>query len=262
MKTIWFYWDNDKPSLIKKIEEHNKKILSNWKIIYLNDKNIHEYIPEFPPNYKSLIPQHKADWIRLYLIMTYGGVWCDASIIINSEKAMDDIWEKTKTHDFVGFYNGKKINGVYEKIENWCFASEKGGILVTKWLQEYEIAIEEGFKSYRERIMKHTNLNLYFQKKEFINYFTCYFCLQNVMQHMKLPKMCMMNAYDSMFKLRKICKDTYVPSCMKGKSINQLKKCEMKHIPKCVMNTLKTKKVTLPYVKLTRHERKTKINIF
>jgi hypothetical protein len=40
--------------------------------------------------------------------MTYGGVWCDASIIINSEKAMDELWDKTTTHDFVGFHTTNK----------------------------------------------------------------------------------------------------------------------------------------------------------
>lgn len=256
------YWDKQKPKLIRQIENNNKKNLPNWKIIYLTNKTIHDYIFSFPKKFNTLIPQHKADWIRLYLISTYGGVWCDASIIINSEQAMDELWEKTKTHDFVGFYNGKKVNGIYEKIENWCFASKKNGILVTEWLKEYEIAIEEEFKPYRERIIKNTNLNLYIQKKEFIDYFTCYFCLQYVMQHMYLPKMYMIDAYDSMNKLKKICSDKYIPSCMKGKSENQLKKCEKKYIPKCVMNVLKTKKVKLPYIKLTRHERKTRINIF
>jgi len=245
MKTIWMYWDNDKTSLIEKIEKHNQIHLPNWKIIYLNDKTITEYIHCFPLHFNELIPQHKADWIRLYLISTYGGIWCDASIIINSEKAMDELWEKTNTHDFVGFYNGKKINGVYEKIENWCFASKKNGVLVTKWLKEYNIAIEEGFKAYRERIVKYTNLDLYIKKKEFIDYFTVYFCLQHVMQHNPLPNMYMMNSQNSMFKLSKVCREKY----------------KAKKTPRCVMNLLKTKKIKLPYIKLTRHERKTRINI-
>jgi Capsular polysaccharide synthesis protein len=101
MKILWMYCDDRKTHLIRQIE----------------------FIPSFPPKYKTLIPTHQSDWIRLYLIMTYGGVWADASIIINSEKAMDELWEKT--HDFVGFYNGGKQNGIYEIVESWCFASKK-----------------------------------------------------------------------------------------------------------------------------------------
>jgi len=245
MKTIWFYWDHDKPKLIQQIEDHNKKNLPSWKIIYLNDKTIHDYISTFPKHFNTLIPQHKADWIRLYLISHYGGVWCDASIIINSEEEVDNIWEKTKTHDFVGFYNGKKVNDIYEKIENWCFASKKGGVLVTKWLEEYNKAIKEGFKTYRDRIIKDTNFDIYVKKKELIDYFTVYFCLQYVMQHNPLPSMYMINARDSMFKLGRLCKIKY----------------KVKNTAKCVMNLLKTKKIKLPYIKLTRHERKTGINI-
>ena len=239
------YWDHDKPKLIQQIEKHNKTNLPSWKINYLNNTTIHNYISTFPPTFDTLIPQHKADWIRLYLISTYGGVWCDASIIINSEKEMDKLWEKTKTHDFVGFYNGKKMNGIYEKIENWCFASKKGGILVTKWLDEYNKAIKEGFKSYRERILKDTNLDLFIKKKELIDYFTVYFCLQYVIQHNPLPKMYMMNSRDNMFYIRDFCE----------------RKKLKKKTPKCIMNILKTRKVKLPYIKLTRHERNTGIKI-
>ena len=243
MKLLWMYWNHRKPHLVRQIEEHNKKHLPSWKIIYLTDKNIHEYIPAFPPNYKTIIPQHKSDWIRLYLIMTYGGVWCDASIIINSEKAMDELWEKTTTHDFVGFYNGKKTNGIYEVVESWCFASKKNGIVVTLWFHEFNKAIEEGYKPYRDRIMKNTNLSVYVKNKNLTDYFTVFYCLQNVMQHHPLPPMYLMDSHDSMFKLnKKDCKNASKPS-------------------KCIMNILKTKKVKLPYIKLTRHERKTRINI-
>ena len=239
MKLLWMYWNHQKPHLIRQIKEHNRKNLPSWKIIYLTNQNIHEYIPSFPPKYKTLIPTHQSDWIRLYLIMTYGGVWADASIIINSEKAMDELWEKTNTYDFVGFYNGGKQNGIYEKIETWCFGSKKNGIVVTLWFHEFNQAIHEGYKPYRNRIVKNTNFSSYIKNKEFIDYFTVYFCLQNVMQHHPLPKMYLMDANDSMFKIYNQCNQN----------------------PKCVMNRLKTKKVKLPYIKLTRHERNTRINI-
>ena len=48
----------------------NEKIKDHKDINFLEnhvmDKNIHS----FPPKYKTLIPQHKADWI--HLLMTYG----------------------------------------------------------------------------------------------------------------------------------------------------------------------------------------------
>lgn len=239
MKLLWMYWNHRKPHLIRQIEEHNRKNLPSWTIIYLTDNNIHEYIPSFPPTYKTIIPQHKSDWIRLFLIMTYGGVWCDASIIINSEKAMDELWEKTNTHDFVGFYNGGKQNGIYEIVESWCFASKKNGILVSRWFHEFNQAIQEGYKPYRNRIMKNTNLSFYVKHKLLTDYFTVFYCLQNIMHHNKLPRMHLMDANDSMFKIYNQCNQN----------------------PKCIMNKLKTKKVKLPYIKLTRHERKTRINI-
>jgi hypothetical protein len=90
--------------------------------------------------------------------------------------------------------------------------------------------------------MKHTNLSVYVKNKNLIDYFTVFYCLQNVMQHHPLPPIYLLNAHDSMFKLQKECSIT-------------------SHSSKCIMNRLKTKKIKLPYIKLTRNERKTRINI-
>ena len=134
---------------------------------------------------------------------------------------------------------GKKVNGVYENIETWCFASKKSGIIVTKWFYEFNKAIEEGYKPYRDRIMQNTNLDVYIREKQLIDYFTVFYCLQNIMQHQQSPPMYLLNANDSMFKLHDECEQN----------------------SKCIMIRLKTKKVKLPYIKLSRGQRKTRINI-
>lgn len=241
MKLLWMYWNEDQTPLLEKIKDHNTKVLTSWKIMYVTDKNIHEYIPSFPPKYKTLIHQHKADWIRLYLIMTYGGVWCDASIIINDESKVNELWEKTKTYDFVGFHTtNKKIKGQYVCVENFLFASKKGGKLITLWYDEFTKAIEEGFVPYRRRIVSEgTNIDHYYPngltKKV---YFTAYLCLQHIIQHNDV----------SMYLTPSTTLLFFQNACIKKyKKFN----------PYCVKKMLQTKKVKLLYIKLTRTIRAT-----
>ena len=99
-------------------------------------------------------------------------LWCD-------ESKINELWEKTTRHDFVGFHT-KKIKGQY--VEN--FFAYKDGKLITLWYDEFTKAIE-GFIPYRRRIVSEgTNIDHYYPngltKKV---YFTAYLCLQNIIQH-------------------------------------------------------------------------------
>ena len=118
-KIIWMFWDNDDPpTLIKKIQQYNCRRLDGWHIQMLNIKNLHMYIkPEdYPINYEKIeLPQHKSDWIRLFLLSKYGGCWLDASIIINDPYAIDRLYEESKRakSQFTGFKLSKKqINNI------------------------------------------------------------------------------------------------------------------------------------------------------
>jgi hypothetical protein len=74
----------------------NKKFRdNNWNPIVLNNTNISKYIniDEYPLNYNKLIVQHKADWIRLKVLQKYGGLWMDASIIINDMDKLEEMYK-------------------------------------------------------------------------------------------------------------------------------------------------------------------------
>jgi hypothetical protein len=224
---IWMYWDKNPTPLINKIRKHNESILP---IIFLDSISVKKYIPTFPPNFNTLIPQHQSDWIRLYLLVHYGGIWSDASIIYYEPKKVYELWEKTKTYDYVGFYRDKVI------IDNWFIASKKGGKIITLWLKEYEKAIQEGFYEYRARLLSEgTNLDVFYPKgipKDIylINYICIYKVLQNINE-----KIYLLDSYKEMLSMSLKCFKHY--KTKKGKT--------------CM---LKTKKV--PYLKLCQHSRK------
>jgi len=235
-RIIWMFWDNSKiPLPIKNIINHNKQVLVNWEMIILNDTTIHDYIKEFPENYKNITVQQQSDWIRLYLLKTYGGVWSDISIIYNDVKKIDELWEKSCLYDFTGFYNGKKLNGIYEIIETWFIMANTNSKTISLWLDEYTLAIQEGFLTYKNRIIcEGTILNKNNPKPDDI-YFIVYYCLQHILQHLHtIPKMNLLNAFDSMFFLTKKCG-------WKNKT--------------CRRKVFKSKKYKLPYIKLIRADR-------
>ena len=236
-RIIWMFWDDvNIPLSIQHIIDHNKKILVDWEIIILNNTTLTKYISEFPKKYNTIeLIQQKADWIRLYLLKTYGGIWSDISIIYNDVNKLNELWKQSTEYDYTGFYNGKKHNGIYEIIENWFIMSKKNGEIITLWLDEYTRAIEYGFLQYKHKIIKE---GTYIRKNNTSPnnvYFIAYYCLQNVLQHLKpIPKMNLLNAYDSMFFLTK--------------------KCGWKR-KTCRRKIFKTKKYKLPYIKLIRTDR-------
>jgi len=237
METVWMYWNSEETPLIKSIRLRAIKKLHNFNIIYLNDKNIHTYIKTFPDGFKDLIVQAKSDWIRLYLIMTYGGIWSDASIIFNdsSNKKLEKLWKKTNTYDFVGFNLNKNI-------ESWMFMSKKNGKLVTMWYNEFTKAIKEGFLNYKLRILNEgTKTDGSDPLKKHDTYFMIYYCLNHILQHSQIPKILIISSADSMLKLTRKCKWN----------------------SDCIMKTIKTKRYVkkLPFIKLTQSERKTNVDI-
>jgi hypothetical protein len=231
------YWDDIiMPPLVEQIVNHNKKTLKNWDIIILNKNTIHTYIKEFPKKYKDITIQQKSDWIRLYLIKHYGGIWSDISIIYNDVKKIDELWEKSNAYDYTGFFNGGKLNGIYEIIETWFIMAKKNSKIVTLWLDEYTLAIDEGFLHYKHRILKEGTIINKNNKQPNDIYFIVYYCLQHILQNLKqIPKMYLINSFNSMFFLTKKCG-------WKNKS--------------CRKKTFNKNKYKLPYIKLTRKDRK------
>ena len=236
-RIIWMFWDDVKiPLNIQHIIDHNKKILVNWEIIILNNETIRNYIKEFPKKYNTTVIQQKADWIRLYLLKNYGGVWSDISIIYNDENKLDELWKKSNEYDYTGFYSGKKRNDIHEIIENWFIMCKKNSKIITLWFDEYTRAMDEGFLAYKNRIIHEGTIINKNNKKPNDVYFTAYYCLQHILQNLKtIPKMNLLNAYDSMFFITKKCG-------WKNKT--------------CRRKIFKTKKYKLPYIKLTRIDRK------
>jgi len=222
-KKIWVFWDSETPPKnVLQIYKYHKRILKTWDIELLNNKTIHKYIKkeEFPSNYNNLIIQAKSDWIRLYLLKKYGGVWMDSTIILNSEEALNQLYDKTiqEKSEFSGFtYKSDVKDNIYTYIENWFIMCPKNSNLISKWYDEYTHAIDIGFMEYKQELKKgqvYIDPRIYNLDDTQV-YFTMHACLQKLLRkdYVHQPKMILMKAEESAFKLMDAC--GWDAKCMK-----------------------------------------------
>lgn len=213
-KILWTYWNDEHiPPLVEKIMSHRALILKGWKQIIVTDATIKQYVN--PPDvYYKLGQTHKSDWLRLALIKNYGGCWMDATLIVNSEEALNEIYEESnrRQSEFTGFYTPLCIidNKKSTFIESWCIIAPRSSSVIDAWLNEYVIACETGFLEYRRSVTKLHNFSphIYNPINEDV-YLTVYAACQMAIQKRLSGKsnILLYNSYDTMYKLHKQCWD-------------------------------------------------------
>ena len=248
-KVIWQFWDKEEPPpIIRMIKENNMKKLTGWKFNYLNEKTIGQYISPFdyPTNYDELSPAHKADWIRVFLLKTYGGVWMDASIIINNPKAIDALYDQSiQQQSELTLFQFK----TYLNIENWFIMAPKNSRMIEAWFNEYDSAIRMGFINYKKKLWKEGINTTCGRKEDPIEdvYFTQHYGMQRIIQKelVRDPNIIVNEAKETMLKIDYLCD---------GKNEEEKNKCLIGYYSD--FDSLRR----LPYIKLNGINRKLPIN--
>lgn len=129
---IYIYWENRKnkktPNIVNKCYNIMKKKHNN--IIFLNEKNIKEYIDIIDISHLQHIA-HKADYFRAKILHKFGGIWLDIDTILLDN--LDKDWEE--------FYNSDKLVA----LDVGCIAymmSKKNNIIFEKWIKQIENIIK------------------------------------------------------------------------------------------------------------------------
>ena len=253
-KLIWIYWDSPElPRVIEQVRQYNAVNLADWTTIYLNQSMLSTYVTAYPEGYADLSVAHKSDWLRLYLLSTYGGCWLDAGIIVNTPAAMNDLYNESLLvqSDLTCFQTGSatfahRSGRVLPKlIDNWCIMAPKNSLLIKLWRSEFERAIRAGFLNYKRAAVKRgVDISaIHFEGPDDV-YLTQHITIQSVIQDpmVQIPPMVVKYSKTSMFKLHTDCKwDS-----------------------KCVAERLNndTNVRRIPYIKLTRHDRKMNLDRF
>jgi len=237
-KIIWVFWDKEElPKNISLIINNNKNKLGNeWIINVLNDNNIKNYldINTFPNNYINLEIQHKADYLRLKLLEKYGGIWMDASIIINSKDEFEKMFRDTLDDkiELTAFtlYEKDNLYKYHQYIENWFLIAPQNSNIIKLWLKEFETAINMGFVEYKKYITEQLNVRLFWKIENSNCYLTMHTTLQVVLQNKLtnnyIPNLLLLKSEDNMFKLYSDC--TWNNDCIKKEFENNI---EIKNIP-------------------------------
>jgi hypothetical protein len=235
-KQIWCYWDSGTlPKNIEGYYQNNRSVLDDWKITLLTDETLSNYIDisDIPDNYKMLMPQHKADYIRLAVLYKWGGTWMDASIIINSKEAFEKLYRETterKAQATLFTLGITKPDASF--IENWFIMAPRESPVIGAWLHEFTNAIQMTFLNYEMHI-RHNKYTI--NSRIHLPYLTQHACMQVILQkYPELKQMIILHASeDDMLRIQVECKWEFA----------------------CISNAVKKGYTDIPYVKLRSIDR-------
>lgn len=98
---IWAYWEGPKPLWIQRcqetIENHSHGELEvlnadSFQSLWVNDRDL---------DLDKLCLAHKADFIRIYMLKHYGGLWLDLDCVVMSD--LRPMLKTTKHWDFIAY---------------------------------------------------------------------------------------------------------------------------------------------------------------
>lgn len=151
-KIIWTYWDAvPAPEIIEACQRNWRQQATGYEIRFLTKENFILWIKstDLYPDFYALPPYRQADWLRLKLLSLYGGVWMDATIILNSNFN----WLEQKMHatgvEVVAFYLDRfTCNKDIPVVENWFFAAIPKSPFIIDLLNAFEMALDLGEQNF------------------------------------------------------------------------------------------------------------------
>lgn len=152
-KVIWMYWDGSRvPLLVERCVENIKALNPDHLVHFLTPDSLRDFVEFLPRGLQDVNSAKKADWLRLYLLSRYGGVWLDATVVLN--ESLDWIHrEKSQSDsDFIGFYMKNQTDDFrFPMMESWFMASTKGGRFASEWFEVFDReVIRGGLNNYLE----------------------------------------------------------------------------------------------------------------
>lgn len=129
-KTIWTSWwqgEDNAPQLVKACWKSQRQYMPDgWRHIVITKDNYKEYItlPEhiMEKMERGLIPQALfSDLIRLELLIKYGGVWMDSTVLCTEPHYPQSLLACPL---FMFQYRG--ANGEFQGFSNWFISAQRG----------------------------------------------------------------------------------------------------------------------------------------
>tara|TARA_B100000482_G_C12613387_1_gene300093 strand:- start:2708 stop:3586 length:879 start_codon:yes stop_codon:yes gene_type:complete len=146
-KKIFSFWSGKTSIVVDACFRRFEELHPGWII------EIHNDFSQIEPceGFEKLGLHHKTDWLRICLISKYGGVWLDASMVLN--KPVTE-WLDLSDHRVVGFQCPIGIGESSPVLENWTFAAKANHPLINNWKAECRKTINMGYKAFKEHTLK------------------------------------------------------------------------------------------------------------
>ncbi|WP_423823876.1 capsular polysaccharide synthesis protein [Salinisphaera sp. SPP-AMP-43] len=127
----------------------------SFTVTLLNRDNIADFVPEYHTWPSDMLPQHKANLLRLYLVFRYGGIWLDSSIILGESLEWVIQWQQEQRLGFVGFHNDRISRRRDEPtIENWFLAAPAGNEFLGAWIEHLAVQAVHGAPACYRSLMR------------------------------------------------------------------------------------------------------------
>ena len=173
-KTIFTYWEGKNNELVEHCFSRIKKMNQDWNVKILRKSNFN-FKNSFLKSIKN--PCHRSDFMRLYYLEKYGGLWLDASIINIQpvSKWLSRVFYENNIHleqDILIGYGYPNENSI---LENWLFYCTKNCSFMTLWKNEFIYALSIGFDNYY-KIYKEWYEREYPKKVLYLPHLTMHLC--------------------------------------------------------------------------------------
>lgn len=156
-RVLWSYWHSaELPLVVSQCLENWAHHNPGYAIHLVNAANFSQFVDaaDLPSAFARASPARQSDWMRLYLLHRYGGIWLDASIILT--RSLDWLIDGQRTHgaEFAGFYLDRyTVRPDDPIIDSWCLAAPEGSRFIADWYRELnDEALRLGDAAYLARL--------------------------------------------------------------------------------------------------------------
>lgn len=136
-KIIWLYWNGGleaAPEVVQLAYQSWKQMNPGYEVRFLDDNNIKQYIDLnllFSISSVDITLAGQSDFLRTYLLATYGGIWADSTTFC--WKPLDN-WLPQQTYKSGFFIFRQPETRLDRQIASWFIASSKGNPIISSLL--------------------------------------------------------------------------------------------------------------------------------
>lgn len=132
---VWMYWEGDCPEWIRACQETVFRHADDVRLLSRNDfEKLRDR--DYDINLDRLHVAHRADYVRAFLLLRYGGLWVDSDCIIM--KRLEPIRNKLMICDFAGY---RERTG---HVANSFMGSRAGGRIISLLYHQICAVLRDG----------------------------------------------------------------------------------------------------------------------